>query len=94
MFHVSLNIYLFIYNLVACGILVVARILLSYGMHTGSSSPTRDRAWAACIGSTESYPLDHQGSPPCFIKSIHNNDQIKGLNTQKYKTIVNKALSI
>ena len=28
-----------------------------------SSSPTRDRTQAPCIGSTESYPLDHQGSP-------------------------------
>ena len=29
----------------------------------GSVSPTRDRTRAPCIGSTESYPLDHQGSP-------------------------------
>ena len=29
----------------------------------GSSSPTRKRTWAPCIGSAESYPLDHQGSP-------------------------------
>ena len=37
-------------------------------MHAGSSSPTRDRTQAPCIGSMESYPLDHQGSPPhpCF----------------------------
>ena len=35
----------------------------SHGMHVGSSSPTRDRTRAPCIGSTESYPLDHQGSP-------------------------------
>ena len=27
------------------------------------SSPTRDRTWAPCIGSTEFYPLDHHGSP-------------------------------
>ena len=32
-------------------------------MHGGSSSPARDRTWAPCIGSVESYPLDHQGSP-------------------------------
>ena len=30
----------------------------------GSSSPTRDGTQAPCIGSTESQPLDHQGSPP------------------------------
>ena len=34
----------------------------------GSSSPTRGQARAPCIGSKESYPLDHQGSPllPAF----------------------------
>ena len=59
----------------ACGIffLVAARTLLSCGirtlscsMHAGSSSLTRDWTWAPCIGSTESYPLDHQGHPPLF----------------------------
>ncbi|XP_061031157.1 DNA repair protein RAD51 homolog 3 isoform X2 [Eubalaena glacialis] len=35
----------------------------SCSMHAGSSSPTRDRTQTPCIGSTESYPLDHQGSP-------------------------------
>ena len=41
-------------------------------MHVGSSSPTRDRTWAPCIGSMESYPLDHQGSPyhPLFLKNF------------------------
>ena len=32
-------------------------------MHEGSSSLTRDRTWAPCIGSSESQPLRHQGSP-------------------------------
>ena len=36
---------------------------LSCSMHAGSSSPTRDRTQAPCIGSAVSYPLDHQGSP-------------------------------
>ena len=36
---------------------------LSCSMHVGSSSLARDRTQAPCIGSTESYPLDHQGSP-------------------------------
>ena len=36
---------------------------LTCGMYAGSSSPTRNRTRASCIGSTESYPLDHQGSP-------------------------------
>ena len=31
--------------------------------HVGSSSLTRDRTQAPCIGSSESQPLDHQGSP-------------------------------
>ena len=39
---------------------------LSCGMHAGSSSPTRDPTRAPCIGSAESYPLDHQGSPFTF----------------------------
>ncbi|KAM9083162.1 regulator of G-protein signaling 3 isoform 2-T5 [Megaptera novaeangliae] len=33
---------------------------LGCGMHAGSSSPTRDRTWAPCIMSSESYPLDHR----------------------------------
>ena len=36
---------------------------LSCSMHVGSSSLTRDRTLAPCIGSAKSYPLDHQGSP-------------------------------
>ena len=36
---------------------------LSCDMHVGSSFLTRDRTWAPCIGSAESYPLHHQGSP-------------------------------
>ena len=36
---------------------------LSCDMHAGSSSPNMDRTPAPCIGSVESYPLDHQGSP-------------------------------
>ena len=43
--------------------LVAACRLLSCGMHAGSSSLTRDQTQAPCIGSGESYPLDHQGSP-------------------------------
>ena len=36
----------------------------SCGTHVGSSSLTRYRTQAPCIGSVESYPLCHQGSPP------------------------------
>ena len=36
---------------------------LSCGMHAGSSSLIRDQTQAPCIGSVNSYPLDHQGSP-------------------------------
>ena len=38
-------------------------------MHVGSSSPTRDRILAPCIGSAESYPLDHRGSPKSVVLS-------------------------
>ena len=55
-----LFIYLFI--LAALGLSCGMRTL-SCRMHEGSSSPTRDRTRVPCIGSVESYPLDHQGSP-------------------------------
>ena len=45
-----------------CQVLVAA-CRLSCGLHVGSSSLTREWTWARCTGSTESYPLDHQGSP-------------------------------
>ena len=35
--------------------------------HVGSSSLTRDSTRAPCIGSTESQPLDHQGSPQDYF---------------------------
>ena len=35
---------------------------LSCGILVGSSSPARDQTLAPCIGSAESYPLDHLGS--------------------------------
>ena len=63
--------YLFIYILIlaapglSCGTrdLRCSTQALSCCVHAGSSSPTGDRTWAPCIGSAESYPLDHQGSP-------------------------------
>ena len=48
--------------------LIVIDILLWYAC--GSGSLTRDRAWAPCIGSTESYPLDHQESPYNWFKVL------------------------
>ena len=53
-------IYLFIY-LAALGLSCGMRSL-SCSMRAESSSPTRDRTLVPCIGSMESYPLDHQGS--------------------------------
>ena len=63
MFFLFLFLKVFIYSLRLHQVLVVA-CGLSYGTHVGSSSPTTDRTWAPCIGSVESYPLDHQGSSP------------------------------
>ena len=37
--------------------------VFSCGTRVGSSSLTRDRTQAPCIGSADSYSLDHQGSP-------------------------------
>ena len=51
-----LFIYLFIY---------LFMLTLSCSMYVGSSSLTRDRTLAPCIGSMESYALDHQESPFC-----------------------------
>ena len=66
-FFFFFNIYLFI--LVALGLSWGTRDLrcnmrtLSCSTHVGSSSPTRGRTWAPCVGGAESYPLDHQGGP-------------------------------
>ena len=35
--------------------------------HVGSSSLTRNKTWAPCIGRLESQSLDHQGSPMYHI---------------------------
>ena len=35
--------------------------------HMGSSSPIRYQTWAPCSGSSESYPLDHQGGSRTFL---------------------------
>ena len=45
----------------ARGLLSCGMRTLSCGMHVGSSSP--DQTWAPCIGSAESYPLNHQEVP-------------------------------
>ena len=42
---------------------VAAGRLLGCSIYMGSSSLTRDRTQVPCIGSAESYPLCHQGSP-------------------------------
>ena len=67
LFLKNIFIYLFIWLhrvlVVAGGLLGCGTWTLSCGMHVGSSSLTRDWTWAPCIGSAESYPLHHQGSP-------------------------------
>ena len=68
LFIYFLNIYLFILAVpgLSCNmwdLLIAACRLLSCGMRAVSSSPTRDRTQDPCIGSVESYPLNHQGSP-------------------------------
>ena len=59
-------IYLFIWwhrvLVVASGLLSCSMQTLSCSTHVGSSSLTRDRTQALCIGSAESYPLCHRGS--------------------------------
>ena len=67
-------------GLLFCVCVCVACRLLSCGMHVESSSPTRDRTQAPCIGSRESYPLDCQGSPPTNILS-------RGSQTRRTQTV-------
>ena len=74
--------YLFIY-LVAPG-LSCGLQTLSCGMRVGSSSLTPDRTWTPCVGSAESHPLHHQGSPrynifihPCCIRMCGKHDRCK-----------------
>ena len=64
--------------------LVAACGLLSCGMHAASSSPTRDRTQDPCSGSTESYPLDHQGGPlSSFIISVSEIPQLENVAFRK-----------
>ena len=49
-------------------LLVAGLGLLSCGVNVGSSSPTRD--WTPYIGSTEPYPLDHEGSPKAQVPDV------------------------
>ena len=39
--------------------------------YVGSSSLTRDGTWAACVGSSESQPLDHYRSPSSLFFKSH-----------------------
>ena len=58
-------------SLVAAGVLLSCGTwTLSCGTHVGSSSLTRDQTWSPCIGSAESYPLRHQGSPDDIFKKF------------------------
>ena len=41
--------------------------------HEGSSSRTRNRTWALCIGSVESQPLNHEGSPLICFSYVKRN---------------------
>ena len=53
-----------------CRLLSCGMRTLSCSMHVGSSSLTRDRTQAPCIGSVESYPLCHQRSPWLVVECL------------------------
>ena len=61
-------------------LLVVACGLLNCDTHVGSSFLTRDRNWAPCIGSADSYSLDQQS--PTFLapgtSSVEDNFSMDG----------------
>ena len=56
-------------------------------MHVGSSSPTRDRTRALCIGSSESYPLGHQGSPTSTLLCSHHTIFPRTLSSSQTETV-------
>ncbi|XP_059993722.1 protein Shroom2 isoform X9 [Lagenorhynchus albirostris] len=69
-FVVALRVFIAARGLFSCGMWTC-----SCGVHSGSSSPARDRTQAPSIGSVQSCPPDHQGSPykvssrvPCAIQ--------------------------
>ena len=67
-----------IYLFWLCQVLVAACRIYTCGMHARSSSQTRDQTRTPCIGSMESYPLDHQGSlTRCFILNNPNLETIQ-----------------
>ena len=53
-----------------CGIFSCGMRTLSCSMYDGSSSPTRNRTQAPCIGRVESYSLDHQGNPSILFQIL------------------------
>ena len=64
----------------------------SYFWHVGSSFPTRDRAQFPCIGSVESQPLVHQGSPwaaGIFLKFPSSLSRTAKFENQWYKSSSN-----
>ena len=57
----------------------------------GSSSPTRNQTCTSCIGSTESQPLDHQGSPYLYFYScaiIALEGQANYLKSQRNRRLI------
>ena len=74
------KIYLFIwlhwFLVAAHGLLSCGMWTLSCSMRVGSSSLTRDRTWAPCIGSVESYPLCPQESPKSSLYIVDINPSL------------------
>ena len=93
LFRLGCNVFFFFFNLAAPGLSCRTPVFCC-GMrdlqlwhanfqlrHVESSSLTRDGTWAACIGSAESQPLDHQGSPGCKFLFASNFKQKNCKNT-------------
>ena len=76
-------------RLLSCGMQT-----LSYGMHVGSSSLTRDQTRAPCIGRAESYPLHHQGNPPtcAFYLLFHYSICLQSIFPNSPHTIAARGL--
>lgn len=55
-----------------------------YLWYVGSSSPTKDRIWAPCIGSSDSEPLDHQASPQTQFLTIQRRSVFSSTWSKRY----------
>ena len=83
-FFFFFNFFIWLYQV----LIAVCRILVVMG----SSSLPRDRTQASCLGSRESQPLDHQGSPKrTYLDHQEDTFQVTGCHFQHVEEQRNRA---